>query len=137
MFYRKHNRVTLDCGTEQITKQSHKAECDIHNILKQYQRTGIITHVQNARPTYTDLPSDMDYQNALNTMIAAEAAFNDLPARVRAKWDNDPAAFLAAFSDPQQEATLREYGLLKPAEGPQANSATQTAPTAQNAPTGS
>lgn len=130
MFYRKHNRVTLDCGTEQITKQSHKAECDIHNILKQYQRTGIITHVQNARPTYTDLPSDMDYQNALNTMIAAEAAFNDLPARVRANWNNDPAAFLAAFSDPDQEAKLRDYGLLKPAEGPQQPAATLTSPDA-------
>lgn len=126
MFYRKHKRVTLDCGDEMITKQAHKDECDIHKILKQYQRTGIITHVQNARPTYADLPSNLDFQQALNTVLEAESAFGALPAKVRAHFNNDPAAFLAAFYDPKQEATLREFGFLNPAPEP--------APTAPTAP---
>lgn len=115
MFYRSsRRRVAIDCGDQLITKQSHKEECDITNILRQYQRTGIITHVQNARPTYQDLPSNVDYQSALNLMLEAESAFAALPAKVRDFFSNDPAAFLAAFNDPKMEGQLREFGLLRP-----------------------
>lgn len=114
MFYRKHNRVTLNTGTELITKQSHKEECDINNILRQYQRTGIISHVQNARAQFLDLPSDADFQQSMHIVMAAQAAFADLPSKVRAHFGNDPAQFLAAFADPGQEQQLREFGLLNP-----------------------
>lgn len=128
MFYRKHKRVTLDCGDQMITKQSHKDECDIHRILKQYQRTGIITHVQQARGTYEDLPSNTDFQEALNTMMSAEQAFAGLPAQVRRHFDNDPARFLAAFSDRSQHDQLREFGLLKPKAAPAAPDAAPEPP---------
>lgn len=77
-----------------------------------------MTHVQSARPTYQDLPSDIDYQASLHTLMQAEEAFNALPAKVRDHFANDPAAFLAAFSDPKQEQYLRDHGFLKPAEAP-------------------
>lgn len=114
--FRPRERYQTPVGDTSMTKQSHKAECDIHNILKQYEKTGIITHVQSASPTYSDLPSDVDYQSAMNTLIAAQAAFADLPAKVRSHFDNDPQAFLAAFTDPAQEDTLRNFGLLEPVE---------------------
>lgn len=113
-------RVVLDCGDELITKQSHKDECDIYRILNQYQRTGIITHVQSARPTYQDLPDPMDYQQSIHILMEAERAFDNLPARVRAHFSNDPASFLSAFADPAQHDTLREFGLLKAQEAPPA-----------------
>lgn len=116
MAFRERIRYTTPVGEESITKQSHKAECDIHNILKQYEKTGIITHVQSASPHYTDLPSDVDYQSAMNTLLAAQAAFAELPAKVRSHFDNDPQAFLAAFADPAQEETLRDFGLLEAAQ---------------------
>lgn len=115
-FYRPHARVTLDCGDEVITKQSHKDECDIHNILKQYQRTGIVQHINNRSPIYTDLPSDLDYQTSLNLLMEAQEAFASLPSQVRDYFSNDPARFLAAFQDSAQEDKLREFGLLKPKE---------------------
>lgn len=114
MFYRPHQPVTFDCGDELITKQEHKDECDINRILKQYQRTGIITHVQAARGSYTDLPDALDFQDALNTMMAAEEAFAGLPSRVRDHFGNDPARFLGAFNDPGQYDYLREVGLVRP-----------------------
>lgn len=113
MFYRKaRKRVSFSCGDEMVTKQSHKDECDINRILRQYQRTGIITHVQNARPTYEDLPSNVDFQQAMNTVLEAERAFVALPGKVRAHFDNDPERFLAAFYDPNQVETLRGFGLV-------------------------
>lgn len=113
MFRRKARiRVSYSCGDQVVTKQSHKAECDINNILKQYQRTGIITHVQNARPTYEDLPSSIDFQEAMNTVLEAERAFLALPGKVRAHFDNNPERFLAAFYDPKQVDVLRGFGLV-------------------------
>lgn len=112
-------RVLLDCGTELITKQSHKDECDIYRILNQYQRTGILTHVQSARATYEDLPDPIDYQTSLHIIMESEQAFQALPAKVRAHFDNDPGAFLASFADPKQHDTLREFGFLKPLEAVQ------------------
>lgn len=116
MLYRPHSRVQLDCGDTMITKQSHKAECDIHNILRQYQRTGIIAHVQRARPSYLDLPDLSDFQTSLHVLREAEEAFAALPSRVRDHFANDPANFLAAFNDPKQAEQLRAFGLLRPLE---------------------
>lgn len=113
-FYVPHERVTFDSGDELVTKQSFKAECDIHNILRQYSKTGVITHVQSSRPTYGDLPDAFDYQASLHTLMAADEAFAGLPASVRARFDNEPGAFLAALSDPTQTAYLTEVGVFRP-----------------------
>lgn len=116
MFYRPHNRVTLNCGDILVTKQSMKAECDIHNILRQYQKTGIITHVQNARPTYQDLPDSLDYQQSLNIIMEADEAFMGLPSAVRDRFGNDPAQLLQALSDPSQKDYLTEVGIFRAPE---------------------
>ncbi|AXH74644.1 MAG: internal scaffolding protein [Microviridae sp.] len=115
-FYIPHSPVTLDCGDEQITKQSFKAECDINNILRQYTKTGVINHVQSSRPTYQDLPDAIDYQESMNTLLAADAAFAGLPASVRSRFGNDPGEFLAALSDPEQTAYLTEVGVFRAAD---------------------
>lgn len=118
-FFRPHETRPALHSDELVTKQSHKDECDIHNILKQYKQTGIITHVQQARPSYTDLPDDIDYQTSLNTILAAEEAFAALPSSVRDHFQNDPGRFLAAFSDEKQSDKLREFGLITPKDEPQ------------------
>lgn len=113
MFYRDHDRVTKDCGSVMITKQSHKDECDIQRILRQFQRTGIITHVQSARPSYEDLPDSVDFQQALHVLDEARDAFAGLPSVVRDYFANDPGRFLAAFQDDSQRAKLEEFGLVR------------------------
>lgn len=129
-FYVPHSRVMLDCGTQEITKQSHKQECDINFILKQYQRTGILSHINNNSPLYTDLPDNYDYQESLHIIMRAQDSFASLPSKVRDYFENDPSKFLAAFSDASQADKLREFGLLNPA--PAAPSAAPAdAPSAQ------
>lgn len=113
MFYREHDRVVKDCGSEMITKQSHKDECDIHQILRQFQRTGIITHVQSARPSYEDLPDAVDFQQALQVLDEARESFAGLPSIVRDYFANDPGRFLAAFQDESQRSKLEEFGLVQ------------------------
>lgn len=114
-FYRPHTRVTAPSGGDEVTKQNHKAECDIHTILRQFQRTGIITHINQNQAQYIDLPDNLDYQSSLNLLQQAQDAFASLPSLVRDRFNNDAAAFLAAFEDPSMAEELRALGLLKPA----------------------
>lgn len=115
MFYSPfRRRVSLDTGDQVVTKQSHKDECDIHNILRQYSRTGVIEHIAKGKASYEHLPDALDYQEALYIQHQAAEVFAQLPAAVRDSFRNDPGLFLAAFQDPAQEARLRDLGLLNP-----------------------
>lgn len=120
MFYRQHARVIAPVGDHSMTKQSSKNECDINLILKQYQKTGIINHIQSHQPSFQDLPDQSDYQSSLHLLREAQNAFAQLPSKVREHFDNNPALFLGAFNDPRQYDYLREYGLLKPLPAPAA-----------------
>lgn len=117
-FYRKHERVTFNTEGPVMTKQSFKDECDINNILRQYQQTGIIQHIRAdyQAGAYFDLPSETDYQQALHIIMQGEQAFAALPAKVRLEFNNDPEQFLAAFTDEKQTDRLRELGLIDPVE---------------------
>lgn len=107
------NRVLALSSDELMTKQSHKDECDIHKILSQYKRTGIIAHINARQPVYADLPDSMDYQDAIEIVRDAQEAFAELPASVREKFNNDPYNLLAAISDPSKAEELRDLGILK------------------------
>lgn len=132
-FYRPHAHVYAPEDPEVITKQEFKDECDIHNILAQYKRTGIVTHVQNAAPRFEDLPDDIDYQFALNTVIAADDAFMALPASVRAEYNNDPGELLDALHKPENEDKFIKLGLIKPKPEPVSPAGTQPGGAAANA----
>lgn len=119
LYYPNRLRVQFSCGDELITKQSMKDETDINNILKQYKRTGIIAHINSAEPTYTDLPDNVDYQNALHMQMEADSAFATLPSVVRAYFQNDPGQLLAALNDPSQRDKLMELGIIRKPEQPQ------------------
>ena len=55
---RKNRRVrTVTVITAaSMTKRCHKDECDINNILKGFQRTGLITHVRQSGGHYSEMP---------------------------------------------------------------------------------
>ncbi|WNK14560.1 MAG: internal scaffolding protein [Microvirus sp.] len=113
MFRTQHQPVTLDTGTFSHTKQSCKDECDINNILKQYQKTGIMNHVASSPAQYLNLPDELDYQASLQIVKDAEYAFFELPSKLRDRFQNDPETFLAALGNPELRSELETYGLFK------------------------
>lgn len=117
-FYLPHDRVMAPHSDELVTKQECKDECDIHNILRQYQRTGIMAHIAANQPRFEDLPELDDFQSALNLVMDAEDRFALLPSQVRDRFENDPGQFLAAFQDPSMRDELRSLGLLREAPAP-------------------
>jgi len=127
--YRPHNRVreaglVLDRKTGELvalpsmTKQEFKRECDINNIVKHFSTHGMVNHInaKAAQGAYQDLPDSMDFQESLHTIKAAETAFMTLPAKVRDRFGQDPAQFLAFMADPENIDEIRKLGLAQAPE---------------------
>jgi len=93
------------------TKQSFRDECDINNILRQFNVTGELL-INGVQPQYGDFSGITDYQSALNAVMAAQDSFLALPAKVRAKFDNDPALFVEFASDEANRDEMKALGLL-------------------------
>jgi len=95
-----------------LAKQSFRDECDINNILRKFNVTGQLP-VGSVQPQYGDFSGITDYQSALNAVMAAQDSFLQLPAKVRAKFDNDPALFLEFASDEANKDEMKALGLLR------------------------
>lgn len=104
--------VSLDCGKDSMTKQSMKDECDINLIMKRYEKTGLIAHVQQNEGFYADLSHVPDYQSALAIVQSADEMFMSLPSDLRARFENDPAKYLAFCSDPANRKELIQLGMV-------------------------
>jgi len=113
------NESGLHCEDASLTQQHFKDECDINNILRQFNVTGILP--ENAlSPRYGDFTGVVDYHSALNQVIAAEDEFMSLPAELRARFQNDPAQLIAFLENAENKNEAIELGLVnKPAEMPQ------------------
>lgn len=113
-----------------MAKQEFKAECDINNILKQFSVTGMIRHVsaRAAEGRYEDLPDSQDFQESLAIVQQATDAFGTLPAKIRDRFHNEPAEFLAFVSDPANLDEMRTLGLAIPKASPSPTNASTEQP---------
>ncbi|QXP08414.1 MAG: internal scaffolding protein [Arizlama microvirus] len=103
------------------TQQSGKEECDINNILKRYEKTGILPDMIKTDPRYGDFSSCPEYQEALNIVELANTQFNALDAHARRRFDNDPAKFLEFAENPANLGEMVKLGLateIKPIPAP-------------------
>lgn len=88
----------LLCEDKSLTQQSAKDECDINVILDRWVRTGDLS-TSSSVPQYGDFTGFTDYHSALNTVIEAQDAFDALPAKLRARFGNDPQQLLDFVQD--------------------------------------
>lgn len=95
-----------------LTKQEFKKSCDINLILKRYQKTGMLPIVKNP-PLYEDYSAVMDYQESLNTVIAAQEQFDNLPSEIRKRFGNDPYEFLKFCENKENIEEMRKLGLAR------------------------
>lgn len=104
------------------TKQSFKDEADINLIMERYARTGILEFQQRRQAQYGDF-TGYDYQAAKDLVAKGYSMFYELPATVRDRFKNDPAAFLDFVSNDGNRAEAEKLGLLKPQDAPSATEA--------------
>jgi len=107
------NESGLACEEPTLAQQQFKAECDINNILKQFNVTGLLPQ-KAVSPRYGDFSGIMDYHSALNAVIDAEDEFMTLPADLRKRFDHDPAALVEFLADENNRDEAVKLGLVDP-----------------------
>ncbi len=78
------------------TLQSFKDDADINCIISRFENTGVLvdpTVPVSRTPQFGDFSAMPSYQEAQNVIVAANNAFNDLSAKIRERFGNDPAAY--------------------------------------------
>ena len=98
-----------------LAQQHFKDECDINNILRQFNVTGMLPE-QPLSPRYGDFTGISDYKTALDRVIAADEEFMSLPANIRARFDNDANNLIEFLDNEENRAEAVELGLLEPTE---------------------
>lgn len=101
----------LACQDPSMAQQQFKEECDINTILERFNVTGQLP-VAALPPQFGDFTGIYDYQTALQAVKDAQDSFDALPARVRERFANDPAAFVDFCLDEANAEEMKQLGLL-------------------------
>lgn len=114
--------------SEDKTQQSFKNDADLNVLVRRFGLTGQFPPPR-MQPFFGDFTMFDSYHDAMNQIVAAREAFNQLPANVRQKFDNDPGKLWNYLHDPDLDVEeARELGLLKPEEAPPAPMRVQVVP---------
>jgi len=104
---------SLVCPEESLTAQEFKEESDINTII---DRFGIGENPIEAQRWVTDVDiadAPNNYQDVMNQLNAARDQFMSLPARVRSRFENDPAKFVSFVSDANNLEEMVSLGLAE------------------------
>lgn len=102
----------LHCTDPTRAQQQFQDECDINTIMRKFAVTKTLP-LTMGMPTYDDYTDAVtDYQTAQNAIIQAKQAFQQLPARVRDRFQNNPQHLLEFVMDKTNKEEAEKLGLL-------------------------
>lgn len=94
-----------------VTNQAAKKSCDVNEIIKNYDKTGIISNVSKFEAKFGDM-SGVDFKNMQDKVTNAHSQFMTLPSHIRARFNNDPGSLLDFMEDPANRPKAIELGLI-------------------------
>jgi len=112
----------LDTGTETKVQQHLQQSTDINQIVGRYKKTGLLQSTmaknmtQPTQPVFGVYPFN-DFQDAYNHVQQVKQDFMRLPARVRARFDNNPANVVRFVDNADNAVEAIKMGLFKMPEG--------------------
>lgn len=119
--FKTRGRIFAPECKEPGADQSFEKEANINVIMARYQRTGLISNVNRKTPFWGDVSmAPQDLMEAQEIISQSMKAFTDLPARLRAMFNNSPIELMRWLEDPANGEEARRWGLLpaEPAESP-------------------
>lgn len=106
--YNHANPVSPHGGVS-MTDQQYKKECDIDEILRQFSITGRLPVSREG--VSGDFSEIGDYQRCLDKINKAKEEFLKLPSDLRARFGNDPTAYVSFVLDPSNNEECVRLGL--------------------------
>lgn len=115
VFYTAYNRpkpIPEVNEEDSLTWQHCKDECDIMKIVKKPSLG--INPLQPPTRSYTfdDYSGSNDFHEAQNIIANAKGQFEELPANIRDKFDNDPFKMLQFVENPENLKACQDLGLV-------------------------
>ena len=107
---RESMETATDTGPDSMTQQQFKDEVDINTIVERFEKTGEMPERINF-PTEQDFTETFDFQSAMNVIVKAREEFGNLPAKARARFDNDPQKFMEFIHDNDNADEAIKLGL--------------------------
>lgn len=100
----------LVCDDPSLAQQQFKDDADINVLLERFKVTGQLPQGV-VLPSYGDFSTVVDFRSANDAIRRARDSFMELPAALRARFQNDPQVFLEFCSDKANLPELRKLGL--------------------------
>lgn len=95
-----------------LTEQAHKDICDVNRIIQKYDKTGLITHVAKMEAEFGDL-TGADFREMMTTVAEVQQQFEQMPARIRARFGNDPGQLLTFMESGDNREEAIRLGLIR------------------------
>ena len=92
------------------TKQSFLKELDVNNIIKSYQKTGILKKANDFEALYGEF-DEFDLRESIDKVHKAKELFLEIPAKIRAQFDHDAGAFIDYATNPDNQEQMVTWGL--------------------------
>lgn len=107
------------CLDESLTQQQFAQDCDLNVLALRFGLTGKPLPVEALDPSYYGDVSDVpDLRTVLDLANDAKNKFMDLPARIRSRFDNQPAKLWAFVNDPENADEAVRLGILQQIPNP-------------------
>ena len=117
--YSPHKRLQFTPTGVSRTHQSMAPECDINNIMRRFEKTGVLDHLNRYEGSYGDFTAvPSDYHEAINSVMETNEMFLTLPAKIRKRFGNDPGQFLDFVQDPSNQDDMIKLGIAFPKDRP-------------------
>lgn len=100
-------------GVESLTIQSMAEDTDINVIMERFGVTGRMPE-QTKPLMYGDFENIYDFRTAQDAILRGREVFMDLPAKVRARFQNDPQEYVDFCSDETNLGEMRKMGIAVP-----------------------
>ncbi len=107
--YSERVQVLSPAGIEPA-QQQFKEDCDINKIMERLEKNNALDHVSKYQTEY-GFTTPMSYHDSLNIIKKADSMFNDLPAKIRDEFANNPQAFLQFVQNPKNADRAKELGI--------------------------
>lgn len=104
-------RIDEEGNIVYFTEQHHAEWCNIKAIIKRYDKTGLLDHVNKFEGQFGDL-SGADFKTMMDKVTKAEQSFQMLPSAVRNRFRNSVQEFLAFFENPENRDEAIKLGLI-------------------------
>lgn len=113
-FNKRYNRVRpegIEFEDTGMTKPEFKESCDINFILAKYHNNGILP-IMKSPALFGDYSNALDFHQAQEIVRKAMEQFEELPSKLRDRFQNDPAQFLEFMEDGENHDEAVRLGLL-------------------------